>query len=134
MSSPGRITPVRISIRRFIDPYAVPLILLLLAAVAALTYALVEARGDLAQATEDIGAKEKQTEEEHSNLQQVEGERDGLEATFDSLQAERDFLYATVESLQAERNGLEETVYTLQAERDGFKGTVETLRSRAGRT
>ena len=129
MSSPSQITLARRSIRRFYGPLAVLLILLLLATVGALTYACVETRGDLAQATEEIGAKNKQVEEAHSNLQQVEGERDGLEATVESLQAERDGLEATVETLQAERDGLEATVESLQAERDGLETTVESLQA-----
>ena len=107
--------------------FALILVLVSLVAVAALSYALVETRGDLAQATEEISAKNKQFEEEYSNLQQVEGERDGLEATVASLQGDQDGLKAMVESLQGERDGLEATVASLQGERDGLKATVASL-------
>ena len=127
MSSPSQTTPARTSIRRLFGPLAVLLILLILAAAGALTYALIETRGDLALATEEIGAKKKQIEEERSNLQQVEGERDGLGATVESLQGERDGLEAAVESLQGERDGLEATVASLEAERDGLEATVDSL-------
>ena len=127
MSSPRRITPSRTSLGRFFRPFAVLLILLLLAAAGALTYALVDTREDLAQATEQIAAQEKRIEEDHATLLRVEGERDGLEATVESLQAEQDVLEATVESLQAEQDVLEATVASLQAERNRLEATVESL-------
>ena len=129
MSSPRRITPSRTSTGRFFGPFAVLLILLLLAAAGALTYALVDTREDLAQATEEIAAQEKRIEEDHATLLRVEGERDVLEATVESLQAEQDVLEATVESLQDERNALAATVESLQAQRNGLEATVESLRA-----
>ncbi len=106
---------------------AVILVLLLLAAAGALAYALFQTREDLAQATAVVSTRNNQIQAEYSNLQQVEGERDGLEATVESLQGERDGLNATVESLQGERDGLNATVESLQGERDGLNATVESL-------
>ncbi|MCY4583501.1 MAG: hypothetical protein OXE50_12015 [Chloroflexi bacterium] len=115
-----------------LGPIAVILVLLLLAAVGALTYALFQARGDLAQATEVIITRNKQIEAEFSNVQQVQGERDELEATVESLEAERDGLEATVESLEGERNGLKATVESLETERNGLNAAVEALRAERG--